>query len=73
MKQRTHAFSVLAQPGAVATPVDDAESVARRLDDGYTRIDEGMAAGEDVDAWEEFWIRLLHEYEEICDDLAEAA
>jgi hypothetical protein len=46
--------------------------LASRLEDGYRRIDEAIGAGEDVDAWEEFWITLLHQYETLCDDLAAA-
>lgn len=45
----------------------------RRLEDGYRRIDEAVAAGEDVAEWERFWIKLLREYESICDDLGRAA
>jgi hypothetical protein len=49
------------------------ESLARRLEDGYRRIDQAIAAGEDVAEWERFWIRLLREYEAICDTLQKAA
>lgn len=45
----------------------------RRLEDGYRRIDEAVADGQDVAEWERFWIRLLREYEAICDDLGRAA
>jgi hypothetical protein len=45
----------------------------RRLEDGYRRIDEALADGQDVAEWERFWIRLLGEYEALCDDLAQAA
>lgn len=49
------------------------ESLARRLDDGYRRIDEALREGTDVADWERFWIQLLHEYEAVCDDLRVAA
>jgi hypothetical protein len=49
------------------------ESLARRLEDGYQRIDEAALAGADVVEWETFWIRLLHEYEGVCRDLDVAA
>jgi hypothetical protein len=73
---------------AGASPMDDERSrlidlrdgiadrrrvLAHRLDDGYRRIDEALRDGADVDAWEEFWIRLLQEYEEVCDELKLAA
>lgn len=44
----------------------------RRLDDGYRRIETALGGGADVSAWEEFWFRLLTEYEAVCDE-AEAA
>jgi hypothetical protein len=49
------------------------ELLARRLDDGYRRIDQAVATGADVTAWETFWIDLLREYEAVCDELGEAA
>jgi hypothetical protein len=49
------------------------EILARRLDDGYRRIDQAIATGADVSAWETFWIDLLHEYEAVCDELQDAA
>jgi len=42
----------------------------RRLDDGYRRIDQGIADGLDVSHWEEFWIDLLRQYEVMADQLA---
>lgn len=33
-----------------------------RLRDGYTRIDDAVASGIDVTAWESFWIELLDQY-----------
>jgi len=44
-------------------------TLERRLDDGYLRIDQALRSGEDIDAWEDFWIHLLHEYESVCDDI----
>lgn len=49
------------------------EILARRLEDGYLRIEQALAGGADVTAWEDFWIQLLHEYESVCDELREAA
>lgn len=50
-----------------------AAGLAHRLDDGYRRIDEAQRAGVDTSAWEEFWLKLLHEYELLCDELDHAA
>jgi len=49
------------------------KSLASRLEDGYLRIEQAHARGEDVTAWEEFWIDLLHEYEASALELPEAA
>jgi hypothetical protein len=49
------------------------ESYRRRLDDGYSRIDEAALSGSDVSEWESFWIRLLREYEDVCRELDRAA
>ena len=48
-------------------------SLESRLEDGYSRIDQARARGEDVTAWEEFWIGLLRQYEETTLSLADAA
>lgn len=42
-------------------------SLTRRLQDGEVRIQSAIARGEDVTAWEDFWLRLLHEYESLHD------
>ncbi|MGN6033399.1 MAG: hypothetical protein ACTHQE_17235 [Thermomicrobiales bacterium] len=44
-------------------------TLERRLDDGYRRIDQGIADGLDVSHWEEFWIDLLRQYEIVADQL----
>lgn len=47
----------------------DPAGIARRLEDGYARIDEAILRGVDIHAWEDFWLQLLEEYEEVCDGL----
>ncbi len=42
------------------------EILARRLDDGYDRIEQATIHGQDVAQWETFWLRLLDEYEAVC-------
>lgn len=49
------------------------DSLERRLQDGYQRIDEAVLAGTDVIEWESFWLRLLREYEDVCRELDDAA
>ncbi len=53
--------------------VDILRSLERRLDDGYARIEQAIARGEDVTSWEAFWIDLLRQYESAWDELPEAA
>jgi hypothetical protein len=52
---------------------EERESLERRLSEGYSRIEEALAAGQDVSSWERFWIELLHRYEIICNQLRQAA
>lgn len=40
-----------------------------RLTDGWHRINEAEAKGRDITAWEELWLNLLHEYEDVCDQI----
>jgi hypothetical protein len=49
------------------------ETLERRLDDGYARIERARSLGQDISAWEDFWIDLLHQYELACSELPEAA
>lgn len=39
-----------------------------RLNDGYELIEARQAAGRDVAELEDFWIKLLHEYEALCNE-----
>ncbi|HUZ00387.1 MAG TPA: hypothetical protein VMU89_08545 [Thermomicrobiaceae bacterium] len=38
-----------------------------RLEDGYQRIERALQAGQDVTRWEDFWVQLLAQYEQVCD------
>ena len=38
-----------------------------RLEAGYERIERALADGGDVTPWEDFWLHLLNEYEQVCD------
>lgn len=61
-------------PSLLAHPFEDhLESLEQRLADGYARIEDARLHGQDVSAWEEFWIDLLHRYEAAVDELPEAA
>lgn len=57
-------------------PVPRTETIAileSRLADGYQRIESAITRGEDVRVWEDFWISLLHSYENLCDGMEQAA
>ena len=41
----------------------ECDRLSRRLEDGDRRIAKAERAGQDVAAWESFWIELLQEYE----------
>ena len=51
----------------VSTRPDTVDTLESRLDDGFRRIEIARSRGEDVAAWEDFWIELLHRYESLCD------
>lgn len=56
-------------PGEILDLAEHREALARRLDDGFIRIEQAIVAGEDVKTWEDFWLTLLAEYEAISDEL----
>ncbi len=41
-----------------------------RLEDGFEKIARATANGEDVSRWEDVWIELLSEYEQLHDQMA---
>ncbi|MEX1159007.1 MAG: hypothetical protein WEC79_08785 [Thermomicrobiales bacterium] len=41
-----------------------------RLEDGFEKIARAAADGDDVSRWEDIWIELLSEYEQLHDRLA---
>jgi hypothetical protein len=41
-----------------------------RLEDGFEKIARAASDGDDVSRWEDVWIQLLREYEELHDRLA---
>jgi hypothetical protein len=59
-------------PSPIVDLVEHREALARRLDDGFVRIEQAIVAGEDVKTWEDFWLSLLAEYEAISDELSAA-
>lgn len=55
-------------PDAAARREAEIARLYARLTDGYQRIEDAIAHGQDVTAWEDFWIELLHQYEALCDE-----
>lgn len=45
------------------------DSLYHRLEQGYDRIEHGLTKGNDITTWEDFWVALLREYEQVCDEL----
>lgn len=62
-----------AEPVTLRERESHRDKLANRLSDGYTRIEEATLNGRDVAAWEAFWMSLLKEYEDVCDDLEKLA
>lgn len=49
-----------------AMSADDRKAMLElRLGDGFQRIELAAAAGEDISAWESFWLQLLDDYESL--------
>lgn len=42
-----------------------------RLQDGFTRIGEQTAKGIAVDNWHVAWVKILREYEQVSDEIAD--
>lgn len=66
-------MNLLNQPIEITGRMSEAAQLERRLEDGYARIDAARLKGEDTAAWEDFWLKLLQEYEAICNELGKAA
>ena len=45
------------------------DTLYERLESGYQRIEHGLTDGRDITTWEDLWLSLLNEYEEVCDQL----
>jgi len=57
------------------TPLDPNNgllALEERLENGFRLIDRRREAGQEVERWEQRWLRLLREYEELCDEIAAA-
>lgn len=68
---------MVARQATSITITDDRDSMEAemqrllfRLEDGFEKIARAAADGEDVRRWEDVWIQLLCEYEQLHDQLA---
>lgn len=59
------------QRDAMSRLVDERNSLVSRLETGSERINQLRSAGHDVSSMEEFWMRLLRRYEDVCDRIAD--
>ncbi len=55
---------------ALSHLVTKRNALVSRLENGSHQIEQLRQAGEDVQQWETFWVRLLRRYEQVCDELA---
>ncbi len=51
--------------------IEKRSEFVERLDIGAAKIEEARAQGKDVSSWEDYWISLLHQYEQVCNKLRE--
>ncbi len=72
MKKRTQP-QPQAQVSLEEVQVSSLRVLEQRLDDGYRRIESGQLLGEDITQWEEFWIDLLHQYEQLTDQAEDSS
>lgn len=45
------------------------DEYVQRLDIGAAKIEEARRQGKNVTLWEDYWIQLLRQYEEVCNQL----
>jgi hypothetical protein len=45
------------------------DMLAARLETGFQKIEQAERIGTDTTRWEHAWMRLLNEYEQICDQI----
>jgi hypothetical protein len=48
---------------------DRRDTLYARLERGFETIAQAEAEGKDVSGWEQAWVRLLREYEAVCDQI----
>ncbi len=71
MNRLTIVSAMTSRTGSISDP--RVRSLESRLEDGYVRIEQARERGEDVSAWEDFWIGLLRQYESTTLSLPDAA
>lgn len=59
-------------PATTTQPHVELDRLVSRLEDGFDKIADAERAGQDTTRWEDVWIRLLHDYERLYDELADA-
>lgn len=52
---------------------DRRDTLEHRLEEGFAKIEDARRSGRDFASWERVWFELLREYEDVCDELREAA
>ena len=66
-------MDLLTPPVEITSRMHEIAKLERRLEDGFARIEDAKRDGIDTSDWEEFWAKLLLQYQALSDELAEAA
>lgn len=45
------------------------DTLATRLEAGFNKIEEAAEQGKNVERWEDAWLKLLGEYEDVCNQI----
>ena len=51
-------------------PADAVRQLEARLEKGWQLLEGGRGSAEEIARWEESWLRLLRQYEALCDAAA---
>jgi hypothetical protein len=66
----THIEATIADHAIPVSLEERRDTLASRLDTGFDKIEQARMQGKDTERWEQGWLKLLREYEEICDQIA---
>lgn len=53
----------------MSTLETERDTLYSRLEAGYVKIERGLTEGKDITEWEDLWLQLLNEYEQVCNEI----